>query len=154
MSKILCPFIERGCPAILRGWGFLNDKCFIMHFLYNPNNKQYWEINRNQNTMTEAEWKIWNLVLKRDKTWYRFLRQKLIWNYILDFYCSKLKLCIEIDDSSHDWKWEYDEKRTKYLNNLWIKVVRYLNNDINYNLDWVIIDLNQKIKEREIELFE
>jgi len=107
---------------------------------------------RNQNTMTEAEWKIWNLVLKRDKTWYRFLRQKLIWNYILDFYCSKIKLCIEIDDKSHDWKWEEDKVRTKYLNSLWINVIRYSNNDINYNLDGVILDLNDKLKEREKEM--
>ena len=124
----------------------------IMFYRYNPNNKEYWKLNRNQNTMTEAEWKIWNLVLKWDKTWYRFLRQKLIWNYILDFYCSKLKLCIEIDDSSHDWKWEYDETRTKYLNSLWIEVVRYTNNEINNNLNWVIIHLNEILKGKEQNL--
>ena len=102
--------------------------------------------------MTESEWKIWNLVLKRDKTGYRFLRQRLIWDYILDFYCSKLKLCIEIDDFSHDWKWEYDEIRTKYLNSLWIKVIRYTNKDVDNNLDWVIMDLNEKLIERVVEL--
>lgn len=124
----------------------------IMFYRYNPNNKEYWKLNRNQNTMTEAEWKIWNLVLKWDKTWYRFLRQKLVWNYILDFYCSKLKLCIEIDDSSHDWKWEYDETRTKYLNSLWIEVIRYTNNEINNNLNWVIIHLNEILKGKEQNL--
>lgn len=124
----------------------------IMLYRYNPNNKEYWKLNRNQNTMTEAEWKIWNLVLKWDKTWYRFLRQKLVWNYILDFYCNKLKLCIEIDDSSHDWKWEYDETRTKYLNSLWIEVIRYTNNEINNNLNWVIIHLNEILKGKEQNL--
>lgn len=124
----------------------------IMFYRYNPTNKEYWKLNRNQNTMTEAEWKIWNLVLKWDKTWYRFLRQKLVWNYILDFYCSKLKLCIEIDDSSHDWKWEYDETRTKYLNSLWIEVIRYTNNEINNNLNWVIIHLNEILKGKEQNL--
>ena len=124
----------------------------IMLYRYNPNNKEYWKLNRNQNTMTEAEWKIWNLVLKWDKTWYRFLRQKVVWNYILDFYCNKLKLCIEIDDSSHDWKWEYDETRTKYLNSLWIEVIRYTNNEINNNLNWVIIHLNEILKGKEQNL--
>ena len=123
-----------------------------MFYKYNPKNREYWRVNRNQRTMTEYEWKIWNLVLKRDKTGYRFLRQRLIWDYILDFYCSKLKLCIEIDDFSHDWKWEYDEIRTKYLNSLWIKVIRYTNKDVDNNLDWVIMDLNEKLNERVIEL--
>lgn len=97
--------------------------------------------------MTEAEGKIWNLVLKKDKTWYRFLRQKLLWEYILDFYCYKLKLWIEIDDKSHEQKWEYDEKRTKYLNSIGIKIIRYTNNNIHYQLDAVIMDLESKIKE-------
>ena len=123
-----------------------------MVFRYNKNNVKYAKINRNN--QTEAEWKFRNIVLKRDKTWYRFLRQKPIWNYILDFYCDKLKLGIEIDDQSHDWKWEEDEQRTKYLNSLWIKIIRYTNSDINHNLDWVIIDLNDKLELRKKEIIE
>ena len=99
--------------------------------------------------MTRAEWIFWNLVLKWDKTWYRFLRQKLIWNYILDFYCAKLKLCIEIDDPSHDFRAEDDEIRTEYLENLWIKVVRFTNEEIYKHLEEVIFDLEDIIKERE-----
>ena len=99
--------------------------------------------------MTKAEWLLWNLALKWNKTWYRFLRQKLIWNYILDFYCAKLKLCIEVEDQSHDRKWEEDEQRTKYLNNFWIKIIRYTNEQIYHNLDGVIKDLEWKIKEME-----
>ena len=121
-----------------------------MIFKYNNNNVKYARINRK--TQTEEEWKMRNMVLKMDKTWYRFLRQKPIWNYILDFYCDKLKLWIEIDDKSHDWKWEEDEIRTKYLNSLWIKIIRYTNSDINYNLEWVIMDLNEKMEQRQQEL--
>ena len=116
-------------------------------YKYNSHNKKFWKAMRNQNTMTKAEWLLWNTALKRDKTWYRFLRQKLIWNYILDFYCAKLKLCIEVDDQSHDRKWEEDEERTKYLNSLWITVIRYTNEQIYYNLDWVIEDLYWRIEE-------
>ena len=121
-----------------------------MVYKYNNNNVKFARINRK--IQTEEEWKMRNIVLKRDKTWYRFLRQKPIWNYILDFYCDKLKLWIEIDDKSHDWKWEADEVRTKYLNSLWIKVIRYTNSDINYNLEWVIMDLNEKMEQRRQEL--
>ena len=121
-----------------------------MVFNYNKHLKKYSQQNRKH--QTEAEWKFWNLVLKKDMTWYRFLRQKPIWNYILDFYCDKLKLWIEIDDKSHDWKWEADEKRTEYLNNLWIKIIRYTNEDINYRLDGVILDLEDKLNERNKEI--
>ncbi len=114
---------------------------------YKSQNKEYARRNRNQHTMTEAEGKIWNLVLKKDKTWYRFLRQKLLWDYILDFYCYKLKLWIEIDDKSHEQKWKYDEKRTKYLNSIGIRIIRYTNNNIHYKLDAVMMDLESKIKE-------
>jgi len=46
---------------------------------------------------------------------YRFLRQKPIGNYILDFYCSKLLLAIEIDGISHEDRIDYDHKRDDYL---------------------------------------
>ena len=73
-----------------------------MIFYYNSNNKKFAANNRNQYHMVKSEWIVRNLVLRKDKTWYRFLRQKPIWNYIIDFYCDKLKLWIEIDDKSHD----------------------------------------------------
>ena len=117
-----------------------------MVFNYNKHLKKYSQQNRKHQTKTE--WKFRNMVLKKDMTWYRFLRQKPIWNYILDFYCDKLKLWIEIDDKSHDWKWEQDEERTKYLNSLWIIIIRYTNEDINYRLDGVILDLEDKLDER------
>jgi very-short-patch-repair endonuclease len=72
----------------------------------------------------------------------------MIGNYIIDFYCHRIKLWIEIDDESHDYKWEYDEKRTEYLNKLWIKIIRYKNKSIYKELDAVIKDLEIKIEER------
>lgn len=124
-----------------------------MIFYYNNNNKKFAWINRNQYYMTKAEWIIWNLVLRKDMTWYRFLREKLIWNYIIDFYCDKLKLWIEIDDKSHDWKWEEDLKRTMFLNWIWIEIIRYTNEQVYFNLDWLIVDLNEKIGRRVTELW-
>ena len=53
-----------------------------------------------------------------------FDRQKIIGNYIVDFFCAELGLVVEIDDkASHDWKREYDENRDKYLENLGLKVI-------------------------------
>ena len=124
-----------------------------MIFYYNRNNKKFAVNNRNQYHMVKSEWIVRNLILRKDKTWYRFLRQKPIWNYIIDFYCDKLKLWIEIDDKTHDFKWKYDEERTKYLNNLWIKIIRYMNEQVHFNLDWLVTDLNDKIERRATELW-
>ena len=119
---------------------------------YNPENKEFAKINRNQCNMTEAEWKIRNIALKWIKRGYKFLRQKPIWKYILDFYCHRLKLWIEIDDKSHDFKWEYDQERTMYLQEYWIKIIRYTNQEVYYQLEWIIIDIDEKIKERSTEI--
>ena len=59
---------------------------------------------KNRNNLTEAEEKIWIEVLMKRKTGYKFLRQKPINRFILDFYCSELNLTIEIDGNSHDKK--------------------------------------------------
>ena len=124
-----------------------------MIFYYNRNNKKFAANNRNQYHMVKPEWIVRNLVLRKDKTWYRFLRQKPIWNYIIDFYCDKLRLWIEIDDKSHDFKWKNDDERTKYLNKLWIEIIRYTNEQVHFNLDWLVIDLNDKIDKRAKELW-
>ena len=117
---------------------------------YNWNLNKFARFNRNQMNMPKAEWLMRNLVLKnKQMLWYRFIRQKIFWNYILDFYCAKLKLCIEVDDQSHDRKWDDDKERTKYLNSLWINVIRYTNEQIYYNLDWVIQDLEWIVKDIE-----
>lgn len=86
-----------------------------MILYYNYKNKNFARDNRNQYLMVKHEWIFWNMVLRKDMTWFRFLRQKIIWNYIIDFYCHKLKLWIEIDWESHDRQWKYDEDRE----NIW-----------------------------------
>ncbi len=123
-----------------------------MKYPVNVNNKSLAKEMRKQVNLTKAEWLVWNLILKNKKSWVKFLRQKTIWNYILDFYCPQLKLCIEIDDNSHDWKYVYDMIRTKYLNSLWIKVVRYTNNRVYNQLDWVKQAILVEISNREKEL--
>ena len=119
-------------------------------FEYESKNKTYARENRTY--MTKTEWLFRYSVLKNKWLWYRFLRQKPIWNYILDFYCSKLLLAIEIDWASHDETIEYDKKRDRHLASLWIKTIRYRDGDILKNMEWVVIDLEYRIKIREKEL--
>jgi len=76
-----------------------------------------------------------------------FERQRIIGNYIVDFYVKALGLVVEIDGSSHNDKEEYDEKREEFLKSLGLKVFR--TNDLNvlHDLDNVIISLEEFIVE-------
>lgn len=98
--------------------------------------------------MTKPEEIFWNKVRNKQFHNLKFRRQHSIWRYILDFYISELKLCIEIDGDNHfdeNWK-SYDEVRTEFLKSVWIKVIRYTNKEITENIYWVIEDLENKIK--------
>ena len=64
---------------------------------------------------------------------YQFMRQKPIGEYIVDFYCSSLKLVIEIDGESHTDRFDYDMKRQRFLESLGFTVLRF--NDIDLKKD-------------------
>ena len=75
----------------------------------------------NRKNQTKQEWIFWNMVLKDKKfIWYKFTRQKPIWSFILDFYCSKLLLWIEIDGWYHQKRIEYDK-----LGILWLSTIKF-----------------------------
>jgi len=76
-----------------------------------------------------------------------FDRQKIIENYIVDFYVKNLGLTIEIDGWSHDFKHEYDKKRQSDLESYGVKVFRISNHDIKNNMVIVIRDLENFIME-------
>lgn len=83
--------------------------------------------------------------------WYDFLkslpvtinRQKVMGNYILDFYCAKAKTAIELDGSQHFEKdgLERDVERDAYLKEQGIKVLRYSNYDVKRNFEAVCKDI-------------
>lgn len=105
--------------------------------------------------MTKAEWLFWHVILKNKQfLWYKFRRQKAIWSFILDFYCSKLLLWIEIDWWYHDEFQDYDDERTNWLyDNYGIKIIRFTNDEVEKNLEWVILYLEEIIRDREKELW-
>lgn len=101
---------------------------------------------------TEEENKIWHILLKNIRP--RFLRQRVIGNYIVDFCCPKLKLIIEVDGEQHYMpeNENYENKRTEFLEQKGYKVLRYYNSDINKlirNIELSIIDI---CKERAEEI--
>ena len=83
---------------------------------------------------TEEENKLWHLYLKKIRP--RFTRQKIIGSYIVDFYCPKLKIVIEIDGVQHylEENTDYEKRRETYLQNEGYKLLRFYNSDINKDL--------------------
>ncbi|MDE6355960.1 MAG: endonuclease domain-containing protein [Clostridia bacterium] len=92
-----------------------------------------------------------NMTAQEKKLWYQFLnklpvrvkRQKVIGEYIVDFYCSQTKTVIEIDGSQHfeDENKAKDIARDNYLNSLGITVLRYDNKTVNENFKGVCTDI-------------
>lgn len=80
--------------------------------------------------MTPEERRLWYDFLKGYPV--RFLRQKVIDGYIVDFYCASAKIAIELDGSQHytETGTEYDEERDKLLLAWGIETVRFKNSDI------------------------
>ena len=115
---------------------------------YNPKLKERARYLRKN--MTEAERKIWENFLKDYK--YRVLRQKPIDNYIVDFYCAKLKLVIEIDGEIHSSKdnQEYDLIRTKILKGYGLQIIRFSNDEIFFYFERVCNQLSRISLDRDL----
>ncbi|MEK7331921.1 MAG: endonuclease domain-containing protein [Nitrospirota bacterium] len=73
---------------------------------------------------------LWDYLKGRKIKGYQFMRQKPIGEYIVDFYCSKLKLVIEIDGESHDGKFSYDMHRQSFLESMGLTVLRFNDADV------------------------
>ena len=97
--------------------------------------------------MTKEERHLWYDFLKRYPI--RFLRQKVIDNYIVDFYCHSARLIIELDGSQH-----YEEKgllkdkiRTEIIEQRNLTVIRIPNNEVNRNFEGVCQYIDNTVKE-------
>ncbi|WP_030008022.1 endonuclease domain-containing protein [Picosynechococcus sp. NKBG042902] len=93
--------------------------------------------------MTPAEKKLWFGFLKNFK--YRIYRQRPIDYFIVDFYCPKLNLVIEVDGDSHytPQGQKYDQERTEKLKGYGLKVIRFSNQAVLNNFTGVCEALNQ-----------
>ena len=70
-----------------------------------------------------AEVLFWQQVHRKKFKGYDFDRQKIVGNYIVDFYCANCGVVVEIDGKSHDHKQEYDAKRDEFLQSLGLTVI-------------------------------
>ncbi|MFA9392659.1 MAG: endonuclease domain-containing protein [Prolixibacteraceae bacterium] len=106
--------------------------------------------------MTPAELQVWNRINKSKIMGLRFKPQHPIDIFIADFYCHKLKLVIEIDGEVHQnsERAEYDIGRTAELERFEIKVIRFLNKQVEEDINGVIRSIVNEclIRKRELEL--
>ena len=105
---------------------------------YNKNIKQYSRQLRKD--MTEAEKLVWAKIRGKQLKDVQFYRQKPLGNFIVDFYCAKANLVIELDGGQHfTEKGEAkDIKRDDYLKQLGLKVLRFSDNEVFENIEGII----------------
>ena len=90
---------------------------------------------------TPAEAVLWKMLKGRNADGMKFRRQQGIGPYVLDFYCPELRLCVELDGSSHDYKYEYDKQRTEFLQKQGIRVLRFRNDQVWQGIDSVVDEI-------------
>ncbi|MFM2483313.1 endonuclease domain-containing protein [Celerinatantimonas sp. YJH-8] len=89
--------------------------------------------------MPEPEQRLWHRI-RGQQLGVKFRRQHGIGNYIVDFYCPKLALVIELDGDSHYVKnaQHYDQLRDDFMDSLGLKILRFTNQQIMDELDMVL----------------
>jgi very-short-patch-repair endonuclease len=105
---------------------------------YNKDLKEY--SRRLRRNMTDAEGLLWSKMRGKQLKGCQFNRQKPIGNYIVDFYCRKAKLVIEVDGGQH---YGYDSRqkdriRDTYMSQHGVKVLRFSDREIFENIDGVV----------------
>ncbi len=120
-----------------------------MKIYYNLKLKQLARNLRNNSTLSEVL--FWNEVKGKQILGYQFLRQKPIGNFIVDFYCPKLKLVIEIDGDSHGFNRtiQQDKMKEKYLQTIGLEIIRYDDLDIKTSIGSILDHLIDWIHDHE-----
>jgi len=86
--------------------------------------------------MTPAERKLWARIRDGQLNGAHFRKQHAVGNFIVDFFCARSKLVIEVDGETHADQVEYDAERTRWLNEQkHYRVIRFTNDDVHRNLD-------------------
>ncbi|PIQ13592.1 MAG: DNA methylase [Hydrogenophilales bacterium CG_4_10_14_3_um_filter_58_23] len=107
-----------------------------MSLPYNPSLKQRAKELRRAGNLSEVL--LWNQIKNKQFFGLDFDRQKIIGNYIVDFYCAEKSVVLEVDGSSHDDKADYDAKRDAFLGSLNLVVVHIMDRDVKNNLSDVM----------------
>ena len=101
-------------------------------------------------SMPTAEVMLWTCLKGRRMLGCKFRRQYGVGPFLIDFDSVEIKLGIELDGESHfhNQAQEYDQKRQKFIESFGIKIIRFLNDDIDEGLDGVLQAIGREIVER------
>jgi very-short-patch-repair endonuclease len=102
------------------------------------------DLRRNQ---TEVESALWGKIRNKSFLGLKFFRQYSVGPYIIDFYCPRYKLAIELDGGQHseEKNKKYDEVRTHYLESVGIEVMRFWNNDVLGAIEEVLEQVKKRV---------
>jgi very-short-patch-repair endonuclease len=90
--------------------------------------------------MTDAERLLWSKLRRKQIKTFQFYRQRIIGNYIVDFYCPKGKLIIEVDGGQHysEEGNRKDKAREDYLKKIGMRILRIPDTEVLNNLEGVV----------------
>lgn len=129
------PLLWRGGRRSLTGW-FMRNTQHYMSLPFNPKLKQRAKELRKAGLLHEAL--LWNQLKRKQFNGLDFDRQKIIGNYIVDFFCAEKQVVIEADGASHQGREDYDSERDAYLNGLGLTVIRLAVRDILQDMEAVL----------------
>lgn len=107
---------------------------------------QFAKENRRNATFTERL--LWGQLRNKKMLGVRFHRQKPVLAYILDFYCPKASLCVEIDGDEHLLNTEYDQDRDRALAQIGIHTIRFRNREVVKDLSRVLATIGETMTMR------
>lgn len=111
---------------------------------YRPELRDFARSLRKNSTLSEVI--LWQNI-KRRALGVQFHRQVPMLDYIVDFYCHEIGLVIEIDGSSHDYKFLYDAKRQGRLEKEGVYFIRFTDEEVKKELVSVLLALEEKVNE-------
>lgn len=106
-----------------------------------------------RSNMTDAEKIVWEAI-RNNKLEFKFRRQHIIGQFIVDFVCLSKMVVVEIDGNSHLETAEYDEGRTEELQKLGFEVVRFSNDEVYANVNAVASSIKSICEKRETSFLE
>jgi len=96
-----------------------------------------------RHNVPDAEIILWSRLQRSQLGGYKFRRQASVGRYVVDFYCPRKRLVVEVDGDSHfsDRAEQNDSVRTDYLESLGLRVVRFTNEDVRQRLSDVLDEI-------------
>ncbi len=104
--------------------------------------------------MTDTERTLWSRLRRKQLKGHQFYRQKIIGNYIVDFYCPRAGMVIEVDGAQHysGEMLESDRQRDDYLRGNALTVMRFSNLEVRQNLDGVVERVLERLESPSVPL--